>query len=98
MKEVEYRPESSEFEPTFCHVTYSSPMGLPSTSQNNFASIPGEYTMPEVEVRLIFAESEKYTMHVRKFKNFHGVEIQLIEYLNFLFYIILKIEDTKLVI
>lgn len=54
--------------------------------------------MPEVEVRLIFAESEKYTMHVRKFKNFHGVEIQLIEYLNFLFYIILKIEDTKLVI
>ena len=44
--------------------------------------------MPEVEVRLIFAESEKYTMHVRKFKNFHGVE--MIEYLNFLFYIILK--------
>lgn len=33
-----------------------------------------------------------------KIKNFHSVEIQLIEYLNFLFYIILKIENMKLVI
>lgn len=62
IKEVEYRPESSELEPTFCHVTYSSPMGLPSTSQNNFASIPGGYTIPDVEVRLIFAESGKRTV------------------------------------
>ena len=37
-------------------------MGLPSTSQNNFASIPGGYTIPDVEVRLIFAESGKRTV------------------------------------
>ena len=38
-------------------------MGLPSTSQNNFASIPGGYTIPDVEVRLIFAESGKRVLH-----------------------------------